>query len=54
MRNDLGIDSSNATLESPPVSERRADGDRKGGVEEDENVQTGGEEKEVGNRKRWI
>jgi len=34
MRNDLGSDSSNATVESPPVSVRGADGGRKRRVEE--------------------
>ena len=35
MRNDLGSDSSNATLESPPVSVRGVNGDRKRKVEKE-------------------
>lgn len=46
MRNDLGIDSSNATLESPPESVRGGGRRQKGG--------SGRKWRQEGKRKKWV
>ena len=46
MRNDLGIDSSNATLESPPESVRGGGWRQKGG--------SGRKWRQEGKRKKWV